>query len=324
MEIKFSKRYIVSLFITIFGLFFLASGTSYAILKGNSMSNNIQVVKAGSVELELNEKYDSLETGFSIMKDTQGLQQETVYEFTITNIGSAPAKYDLKLLNTAPSGQTALSDEYIRIGLEVNGEEMGPMGLSNVDNVIDSNTINNDEVIRYKMRVWLDKTKTSQIQANNTKKAYLSLKVEAKQSEYTPRVVYGFNSTNIQIGNTLSTTNMVTDYTELNKTYFLKYTMNSNEKLVSSEVCYVLNSDLYCLKGYKGNGTGDSPYYDSNVEILKESFPTNTCSSGATTYSCTSGGITAEAKQDGNIRVYNSNISCYVNAYGNSACSNIQ
>ena len=130
MEIRFSKKYIVSLFVTVFGLIALISSTSYAILRGTSSSSNVHIVKAGSVELEVNEKYNAMENGFSIMKDTEGLQQETVYEFTITNIGSVPAKYDLKLMNTAPSGSTALSDEYIRIGLEVNGQEMGPMGLA--------------------------------------------------------------------------------------------------------------------------------------------------------------------------------------------------
>ena len=183
------KKYIISLFITVFGLFTLVSGTSYAILRGNTVSTNEQVIRAGSVEVQLTESFNTLETGASILKDTEGLQQETVYEFTVKNIGSVAAKYDLNLTNTAPSGQTALSDEYIRIGLEVNGQEMGPMGLSNVNNVIDSNTINENEIIRYKMRVWLDKSKKTQIQSNSTKKAYLKLNIEAKQAEYTPKPI---------------------------------------------------------------------------------------------------------------------------------------
>ena len=207
MEIK-SKKYIVSLLITVFGLIALISSTSYAILRGSSVSSNIHIVRVGSVELEVNEKYDTMETGFSIMKDTDGLQLDSVYEFTITNIGSVPAKYDLKLLNNAPSGQTALDDSYIRIGLEVNGQEMGPMGLSNVNNVIDSNTINNEEVIRYKMRVWLDKTKATQIQANSTKKAYLSLKVEAKQAAYTKKPSY------VDTMKKLANTNQTIDFSQ--------------------------------------------------------------------------------------------------------------
>lgn len=182
-----NKKYLLSLFVTIFGLVSLISGTSYAILRGSSISTNEQIVKSGSVELQLTESFNNIDTGVSIMKDTDGLLQDTVYEFSIKNIGSVAAQYDLKLLNEAPSGQTAISDEYIRIGLEVNGQEMGPMGLSKVANVIDSNTINENEIIKYKMRIWFDKTKTSQIQSNSTKKAYLSLKVDAKQSDYTKK-----------------------------------------------------------------------------------------------------------------------------------------
>lgn len=183
------KRYIISLFVTVVGFFALVTGTSYAILRGSTVSVNEQVITAGSVELKLTENFNSIENGASVMKDADGLLQETVYEFSVTNIGSVAAKYDLKLLNEAPSGQTALDDEYIRLGLEVNGQEMGPMGLSKVDSVIDSNTIYENEVIRYKLRVWLDKSKASEIEADSTKKAYLSLKVDAKQAEYTEKKV---------------------------------------------------------------------------------------------------------------------------------------
>ena len=186
MDKKISKKYIISLLVTVFGLVALVSSTSYAILRGTSTDSNTHIVRVGSVEIELTEKYNTMETNFSIMKDSEGLMQEITYDFTITNIGSVPAKYDLKLMNTAPNGQTALSSEYLRIGLQVNGREMGPMGLSNVNNVIDSNTINNGEVIRYKMRVWLDKNKKTQIEQNKDKKAYLSLKVEARQADYAP------------------------------------------------------------------------------------------------------------------------------------------
>ena len=36
---------------------------------------------------------------------------------------------------------------------------MGPMSLNKVGNVIDSEVINKNEVIRYKLRLWLDATR---------------------------------------------------------------------------------------------------------------------------------------------------------------------
>ena len=178
-----NKRYTISLLVTVLGLIGLISGTSYAILKGSTSASSEQVIKSGSVELKLTENFNSIDTGVSTMSDVDGLLQEDVYNFTVTNIGTVSAKYDLKLINEAPSGQTALSDEYVRLGLEVNGQEMGPMGLTKVNNIIDSNTIAEGEIVRYKLRVWFDNSKTSEL-TGNTNKAYLKLKVEAKQAEY--------------------------------------------------------------------------------------------------------------------------------------------
>ena len=275
MEIK-SKKYIISLLITVFGLITLISSASYAILSGTTSSNNVHIVKAGSIELQLTEKYNNIEIGSHALTDVNGLLQQDVYEFTVTNIGSATAKYDLKLLNTAPSGYTALSSSYIRIGLEVNGREMGPMGLSNVSNVIDSNTINPDEIIRYKMRIWLDKSEESAIQNNSDKKAYLSVKLEAKQADYTPKTyVYTWNQNQITIGSASSSiTGGTANYATLNKNSFVRHTIQDNI-IVESHVCYILSTELYCLRG------GVSNSYTDNTSILDESFGKENCSNGS-------------------------------------------
>ena len=314
------KKYIISLFVTVLGLFGLISGTSYAILSGNSASTNEQVIKAGSVELQLTENYNNIDTGAYIVKDEDGLLQETVYEFYIKNIGSVPAKYDLNLLNEAPSGYTAISDSYIRIGLEVNGKEMGPMGLSNVNNVIDSNTIYENEIIRYKMRVWFDKTHAAQIQSSSNK-AYLSLSVDAKQAEYVPRTVYRWSNTVAGKGDALSLiTGNTTDYTSLNKTFFLKHSINSNDKIVESDACYILSSNLHCLKGYAGDSIETSPYFEINKTELKNSFGAASCTEQTNKYTCTKSGLTAEITPTGSIRINDSSNNCYVNGYGYSAC----
>ena len=178
-----NKRYTISLLVTVLGLIGLISGTSYAILKGSTNATNEQVIKTGSVELKLTENFHGINVGVPTMSDVDGLLQDDVYNFTVTNIGTVSAKYDLKLINEAPSGQTALSSEYVRLGLEVNGQEMGPMGLTNVNSIIDSNTIAEGEIVRYKLRLWFDNSKTSEL-TGNTDKVYLKLKVEAKQAEY--------------------------------------------------------------------------------------------------------------------------------------------
>ena len=176
------KRYIISLSVIVIGLIALISGTSYAILSGTSQSTHEQIIRAGSVELRLTENYENIDKGMYALPDEDGLLQEEFYEFTISNIGSTSAKYDLKLLNNEEEANK-LPDEYIKVGLEVNGKEMGPMSLNKVGNVIDSEVINKSEVIRYKLRLWLDATREDELVGLSDKDAVLSLKVDVKQAE---------------------------------------------------------------------------------------------------------------------------------------------
>ncbi len=198
-----NKRYILSLLVAIIGLIGLISGTSYAILNGTVNSSNTQVIRVGKIQVRLTEKFDNITTNLYALEDTEGLIVADSYEFTVTNIGSAPAQYDIKLLNTAPDGQK-LSDEYVKVGLKVNDKEMGPMRLSSVENIIDTNVANNDEIIRYEMRVWLDKANESTIASQTGKKVILKLKVEAKQSNK--------KSTYIDTLKTLANTNQTIDF----------------------------------------------------------------------------------------------------------------
>ena len=117
------------------------------------------------------------------MGDEEGLLQEETYEFNIKNIGSSPAKYDLKFINEVPSSYTGkvLDTKYIKVGLEINGEEYGPMSLEKVKNIIDSDIIYRNEIINYKLRIWLDKSKEDEISKLEDYKAFLKLKIEAEQ-----------------------------------------------------------------------------------------------------------------------------------------------
>ena len=136
-------------------------GTSYAVLKGTNSDSNEQIIKTGSVELKLTENFDDINKKVTIMDDEEGLLQEETYDFNIKNIGDVPAKYDLKLINKVPSSYTGkvLDTKYIKVGLEINGEEYGPMSLEKVKNVIDSDIIYKNEIINYKLIIWLDKSK---------------------------------------------------------------------------------------------------------------------------------------------------------------------
>lgn len=183
MKSVFNKK---NIFFLVFGfviVFSLVVGTSYAILKGSFSDKNEQVIKAGSVELKLTEYYDDINKKITIMSDEDGLLQDDVYEFSIKNIGDSPAKYDLKLINDVPTSYTGkvLDMKYIKVGLEVNGEERGPISLEKVKSVIDSDIVYKKEIINYKLRIWLDASKSDEIESLENYKAFLKLKVDAIQ-----------------------------------------------------------------------------------------------------------------------------------------------
>ena len=186
----YNKKYIISLLIALFGIVSLLGGTSYAVLKGTNSDSNEQIIKTGSVELKLTENFDNINKKVTIMNDEEGLLQEETYNFNIKNIGDVPAKYDLKLINEVPSSYTGkvLDTKYIKIGLEINGEEYGPMSLEKVKNVIDSDIIYKNEIINYKLRIWLDKSKEEEISKLEDYKAFLKLKIEAEQRPDTMKV----------------------------------------------------------------------------------------------------------------------------------------
>lgn len=180
---KVNIKFIISLFIVLFGIVFLITGTSYALLKGNFNDTNVQLIKTGSVELELTESFEDISKKILLSDDASGLLKDDVYSFSIKNVGNAPARYELKLVNDVPSDYEGdlLDTKYIKVGLEINGEENGPMSLEKVQNIIDSNIIYENEIINYKLRIWLNNGYEEEISNIENYKAFLKLKVEAVQ-----------------------------------------------------------------------------------------------------------------------------------------------
>ena len=170
----------ISLVITIIGLLILITGTSYAALIGNTSSSSEQIIRAGGVTLTLTENYESINKKIIVLEDSEGLLQEDVYEFNIKNTGSIAARYDIKIINEL-SGENVLPLEYIKVGLEINGEEYGPFNLGEEEGIIDSGVIYKKEIINYSLRIWLDKEYEESIEEIEGKMANLKIVVEAEQ-----------------------------------------------------------------------------------------------------------------------------------------------
>ena len=181
-----NKKFVftVCLVVTILGLLFIVSGTSYALLSGSSTSGNEQIIKAGDVTIALTEHYDEIGNKISVLPDSEGLLQEEVYNFNIKNLGDATARYDIKLVNEVPSSYSGptIDDKYVKVGLEINGEEHGPFTLEEAGNILDSGIIYKNELIEYNLRIWLSEDYEEEILEIDGAKAYFKIEVEAKQS----------------------------------------------------------------------------------------------------------------------------------------------
>ena len=176
--------YNICLIVTILGLLFIVSGTSYALLSGSSSSDKEQIIKAGDVTIALSEYFENTNQKVSVMSDTDGLLQEETYSFNLKNIGDVPARYDVKLVNEVPSdyNEGVIDDKYVKVGIEINGEEHGPFTLEEANNILDSGIIYKNELISYEIRVWLNEEYEEEILELEGYKGFFKVSVEAEQS----------------------------------------------------------------------------------------------------------------------------------------------
>jgi hypothetical protein len=108
------------------------------------------------------------------------------------------------------------------------------------------------------------------------------------------------------------------DYTALNKNFFLKHNISSEGTVESSEVCYILNNNEYCLKGGDG-GTA----YSENTSKLQNSFGQANCSVDSSRVNCSASGLDAHAYSNGDVNAVDDSSTCYVNAFGHSRCGEL-
>ena len=176
--------YNICLIVTILGLLFIVSGTSYALLSGSSSSDKEQIIKAGDVTIALSEYFENTNQKVSVMSDTDGLLQEETYSFNLKNIGDVPARYDVKLVNEVPSdyNEGVIDSKYVKIGIEINGEEHGPFTLEEANNILDSGIIYENELISYGIRIWLNEDYEEELLEMEGYKGFFKIQVEAEQS----------------------------------------------------------------------------------------------------------------------------------------------
>ena len=117
------------------------------------------------------------------MSDVDGLLQEEVYNFTVENTGSANAMYKVLLIDDETSKAsytgTLLDKGLIKIGLEVNGKEIGPLTLSELDDLLNEKELRAGKKDVYKLRLWI--SEDANLDEISEQQIFLKLKLEAEQ-----------------------------------------------------------------------------------------------------------------------------------------------
>lgn len=162
--IKKNKELIVAVFVV---LLLIITG-SYAWLTLTKTSDKVNVIKAGSLSMELD---DTATEGIELintipMSYQQGMETEE-YTFILKNNSSVASEYSVSLDdakdesgNPLVSTTEKLGDNYIRFILLKNGETAYPKNSKLLSQdpgrIIDTGVIAANSQIEYSLRIWID------------------------------------------------------------------------------------------------------------------------------------------------------------------------
>ena len=312
-EQKKSKRWPV-LMLLLFVIVIL--GVSFAWLTLSIGSNKVNIIKAGSLSMTLD---DETSDGILIQKAIpmsyrQGM--ETVeYTFTLKNETPSASDYTISLIDENTyvdenneaitiTDATRIEDTKIRYILLKDGEEASSDKsslLSNTTNrVIDTGTLNGNTEIKYSLRVWIDSKATNEVM---DKVFNAKIRIDATQAqpeEVTPvGPFYAFGT---------PTTASTTDYTTLGKNIFI--TLGTDNSL---GVC-INDGGLFCIKNND---------YENSTSALKTHFGEENCPSDRSIVNCISGSFICYANSDGDVYCndLSTNEICHVYSDGRVRCS---
>ena len=156
---KEKKGIKISIILTLIGVVSLVTGITFAIYENTINAGKSQVIKTGVVNFTLTESTNGLVLdNLQELTDYEGMAQETFYEFTIKNTGNTITDYEISLVDKPNSSYTGtiLDDKYVKAGLLKNNSEEIIVNLKEVNRLIDKVTLDVDESVNYKLRLWLD------------------------------------------------------------------------------------------------------------------------------------------------------------------------
>ncbi len=149
-----SKRGVAKISIFITSIFVIFISISYAFINQTLLGTKKQVITTGNLELKLTEgNAITLENALP-MYDQIGMIQDP-FEFQLANKTSNDTNYILKLTDITPDDAQRLDTEYVKYGLEKDGEQTIELLSNLADNVLDSGRIGGNQTINYSLRLWI-------------------------------------------------------------------------------------------------------------------------------------------------------------------------
>ena len=172
--IKKNKKVII---ISVAIILILLLGIAYAYLRTTLEGQEEYVIRAGTLDLVLNEGNELTLEKVIPIDDSEG-QSLNGFSFSLVNNGSIDTDYTI-YLDDIPldEGETRMPDSAIRYSLTRNEEVIGPKNLttmgSNPNRRVDFGTISKDETINYTLRIWIDYDATTEEASGKTFKGKL-------------------------------------------------------------------------------------------------------------------------------------------------------
>ena len=155
----------------------LGLGKTYAWLTQTVNGSKVQTMRVGTFKFTLAEKNSLSVSSAEFMSDTTGLSQDGL-KFTVSNTGQFTGSYSIYLDDdTLSSGQSRLSDSFVRYSLETNGTKGAATNLTS--RKIYDGSLKRGETANFVLRAWLNPSVNGDVGGKVFK---AKLRIEVSQS----------------------------------------------------------------------------------------------------------------------------------------------
>ena len=336
---KSNKKQLILTIVGVLVLVIAVVGASFAVWNYVFNGTLVNTISTNDISLDLLESNENIIniTNALPMSDNEGKSQTETFDFAVTSktVKDIDIEYNINIQKLeVDNGYTALNDNQIKVYLTdySNTQKVAPTLISNLTNYKlytgkhSHDSTHEEKQDKFKLRAWIDGSVDASSWNADTKLQYkfkIGLTSTEKEKSQYPSVVYRYGTNTVNIGDSITGFDYTEDYTTLNKNFFLKHNISNEGTVESSEVCYIKDNSLYCLKGEKTDDKEEgyiSQYYEENTNTLKTSFGESNCSVGSDLVGCSASGLSASAYQNGGVHARVGSSRCDVHIHGDSNC----